>query len=73
MSEKVTSEECNCILYEECALLLECFQNNKIPWNDGIPIEFYQNFCPLLVNLLFHVPTNALKKAKCHAHKNKQS
>ena len=27
---------------EECALLLESFQNNKFPGNDGIPIEIYR-------------------------------
>ena len=27
---------------DECALLLECFQNNKSPGNDGIPIKFYK-------------------------------
>ena len=26
------------ITSEEYAFLLECFQNNKTPWNDGIPI-----------------------------------
>ena len=29
------------ITSEEGALVLECFQNNKTPENDGIPIEFY--------------------------------
>lgn len=36
------------ITSEECALLLECFQNNKTPGNDGIPIEFYKKFWPLI-------------------------
>ena len=36
------------ITSEECALLLECFQNNKTPGNDGIPIEFYKRFWPLI-------------------------
>ena len=27
---------------DDCALLLECFQNNKSPGNDGIPIKFYK-------------------------------
>ena len=36
------------ITSEECALLLECFQNNKTPGNDGIPIEFYTKFWPLI-------------------------
>ena len=33
---------------EECALLLECFQNTKTPRSDGIPIEFYKKFWPLI-------------------------
>ena len=36
------------ITLEECALLLETFQNNKTPGNDGIPIEFYRKFWPLI-------------------------
>ena len=32
----------------ECALVLESFQNNKSPGNDGIPIEFYRKFWQLL-------------------------
>ena len=36
------------ITSEECASLLECFQNNKTPGNDGIPIEFYKRCWPLI-------------------------
>ena len=36
------------ITSEEGALLLECFQNSKTPGNDGIPIEFYKKFWPLI-------------------------
>ena len=28
------------ILLNECELILETFQNNKAPGNDGIPVEF---------------------------------
>ena len=31
----------------ECYKLLESFQNNKTPGNDGIPIEFYKKFWSL--------------------------
>ena len=27
---------------------LDSFQNNEIPGNDGIPIEFYRNFWPII-------------------------
>jgi len=36
------------ILLKECKLILETFQNNKAPGNDGIPVEFYKIFWPLI-------------------------
>ena len=33
---------------EECFRLLDSFDNNKIPGNDGIPIEFYKTFWSLI-------------------------
>ena len=30
------------ISQQECASILDSFQNNKTPGNDGIPIEFYR-------------------------------
>ena len=33
---------------EECASALDGFQNNKTPRNDGIPIEFYRKFWPII-------------------------
>ena len=36
------------ILHKECELMLETFQNNKVPGNDGIPVEFYKKFRTLL-------------------------
>jgi len=36
------------ILQKECELMLETFQNNKVPRNDGIPGEFYIRFWTLL-------------------------
>ena len=33
---------------EECALLLETFQNDQTPGNDGIPIKFYRKFWHLI-------------------------
>lgn len=32
------------ITIEECKGILETFENNKSPGNDGIPSEFYKNF-----------------------------
>ena len=36
------------ILQKECERMLETFQNNKVPGNDGIPVEFYKRFWTLL-------------------------
>lgn len=33
---------------EECFRVLDIFHNNKTPGNDGIPIEFYKKFWPLI-------------------------
>ena len=41
-------QKCSCegkISSEECFQLLDSFHNNKTPGNDGIPIEFYKQFC----------------------------
>ena len=44
------------ITIEECKKILETFQNNKSPGNDGIPIEFYKNcwdlICQLFINCI---------------------
>ena len=36
------------ISQEECASIIDSFQNNKNPGNDGIPIEFYRKFWPII-------------------------
>lgn len=36
------------ITSEECAAVLENFQNNKSPGNDGIPVEFWKKFWSLI-------------------------
>lgn len=35
------------ILHKECELTLGTFQNNKVPGNDEIPVEFYKGFWTL--------------------------
>ena len=44
--QKITCE--GKITSEECFRLLDSFNNNKTPGNDGIPIEFYRKFWPLI-------------------------
>ena len=36
------------ISLEECAKVLESFQKNKAAGNDGIPVELYKKFWPLI-------------------------
>ena len=49
---KLTDEQkdlCEGKIYrEECKSILDSFQNNKTPGNDGIPIEFYKRCWPLI-------------------------
>ena len=33
---------------EECRTIIETFQNNKSPGNDGLPIEFYKSCWDLI-------------------------
>ena len=61
------------ITSEEYALLLECFQNNKTPGDNGIPIEFYKKFWPLISEPFVQCTNECFEKVKCHARKNKQS
>ena len=44
--KKLTCEDK--ISAEECYNILESFQTDKTPGNDGIPIEFYKVFWPLI-------------------------
>ena len=40
------------ILHKECELMLEMFQNNKVPGNEGFRLSFIKNFGHCLVNPL---------------------
>ena len=52
------------ITSEECALLLECFQNNKTPGSDGIPIEFYKKFWPLISEPFIQCTNECFQKSE---------
>jgi len=58
------------ILLEECELILKTFSNNKAPRNDGIPIEFYKKFWPLISEPFVKCVNECLRKAKCPALKS---
>lgn len=38
--------------YKECFDILQTFEKNKTPGNDGLSVEFYLGFWPLIGNLL---------------------
>ena len=40
------------IILQECERILSSFQTGKTPWNDGLPIEFYKTFWPLIGKLM---------------------
>ena len=57
---------------EECAAVLENFQNNKSPGNDGIAVEFYKKFWSLLSESFVNASMNVLKQGRCHTLKNRR-
>lgn len=48
LSEEEKNSCVGLISLEECSGLLDSFQSNKTPGNDGIPAEFYRKFWPLI-------------------------
>ena len=48
----------------ECTLILESFQNNKTPGNDGIPFEFYKNFWSLLCEPFIQCTNECFEKGE---------
>jgi len=45
-------------------LILESFQNNKTPGNDGIPIEFYKKFWSLLCEPFIQCANECFEKGE---------
>ena len=50
------------ITAEECSEILESFQNNKSPGNDGIPIEFYKKCWNLICEPFINCVNESFKK-----------
>ena len=57
---------------EECALLLETFQNNKTPGKDGIPIEFYRKFWHLISEPFTKCANECFDKGELSRSQSKQ-
>ena len=49
---------------EECFRILDNFQNNKTPGNDGIPIEFYRKFWSLISESFVRCANECFKKGE---------
>ena len=49
------------ITLRECEVILSSFQTGKTPGNDGIPVEFYKIFWPLMGKLM----TDSFNEAFC--------
>ena len=65
---KLTDEQkdlCEGNIYrEECKSILDSFQNNKTPWSDGIPIEFYKRFWHLIEEPFISCVDECLEKGE---------
>ena len=55
------------------ALLLEYFQKNKTPGNDGIPIEFYKKFWPLISEPFIQCINECFEKGEMSCSQKKSS
>ena len=49
---------------EECASILDSIQNNKTSGNDGIPIEFYRKFWPIIGESFTKCANECFKKGE---------
>ena len=60
------------ITSEECFRLLDTFQTNKSPGNDGIPIEFYKKFWPLINDCFIRCANECFEKGEL-SHSQKRA
>ena len=52
------------ITAEECAKVLQSFQLNKAPGNDGIPVEFYIKFWPIISELFINCANECFRQKR---------
>ena len=52
------------ILSKECFDILDSFLSNKTPGNDGIPIEFYKKFWPLISDTFIRCANECFEKGE---------
>ena len=58
------------ITSEERALLLKSFLNNKLPGNDGIPIELYRKFWSLIIKPFIQCTNQYFEKGEMSCSQN---
>ena len=56
---------------KECFDLPDSFHSNKTAGNDGIPIEFYKQFSPLISDSFIRCANECFEKGEMPAPKNK--
>ena len=56
------------ITLEQCTHILESFQNNKTPGNNGIPIKFYKTFWSLLFEPFIQCANKCFEKGEKKRH-----
>ena len=64
-------EKYSCEGSEECSGLLDSFQSNKTPENDGIPVEFYSRFWPLITEGFIGCAKECFQKGKMSCSQKK--
>ena len=68
------SESCEGeITLKECETILNSFKPGKTPGNDGIPVEFYRVFWPLLAKFMVESLMRLITKRKCLTLKSRLS
>ena len=73
LSEEL-SESCEGeITLKECETILNSFKTGKTPGNDGIPVEFYRVFWPLLAKFMVESLMRLITKRKCLTLKSRLS
>ena len=71
LSEEQKSKCEGKISSKECFDLLDSFHNNKTPRNDGIPIEFYKKFWPLISDSFIRCANECFEKGEMSCSQNK--
>ena len=65
IAKRLWEQKIKCeISSKECFDLLDSVHNYKMPGNDGIPIEFYKNFWPLISHSFIRCANECFEKGE---------